>query len=724
MLALLARGLGRRPRVVPRATRSCLSSDSINNHVHVWYIARDLWHHGRLPWRMPVLAHGEAYAYPYGFVNWTTAALVWPLFGNWAVTLWTALGAVGCIVATFIAFPELRRGWWAAAVLANPAILEALLFGQQSFAWGAMLLLFGIAALAARASGVGRGPRRPRAGEPRRDRPADRRAARRCYYLPFAPDRRALLRWYALSCVIALPAVVARVRVARPPPTRAPSGRSSSNFFITLGPRIIIVGLPDRSACGSAAHGSRALAPVGVVLALIAPSRLRDPAERRPAVAARSSHNGADTATLDAYLRSPDFVPGATYRVLRGGDGKLGLYHVLRAGGRLDSEMFPESMAIRELPRRRRLRVAAVRPARRPDHPLRHLRHGAAHERAGDDRRARARSRRRRAPATGRERHRLAGRRGRPGALCPRCVRTVRRVGARPGRVALPPWRPSNGGSTSAIPTSRRCGPCCRPASTRPRWTGSCAPARRRAPAPPRGHGDYVFGVLVLPGDRDNGEVVFQEVDVIANLDVLVTVRKTPRRSHRVRVRRRPRTPRCATTRRPACACTSSSTRSPSGSSRWSTASTTASTSSRTTSSDWPSTEIREQHLEHPPRHPRTSGACSRRRATRRAPCSTTASSSTATSRCSPRHRAALRRRVRQVAARDRRPRPRARPARGRARLPPGAGRERPERSDEAADRRRVGAARSRRSSSACTARTSGTSPSSAGRTATCARGV
>ena len=40
-------------------------------------------------------------------------------------------------------------------------------------------------------------------------------------------------------------------------------------------------------------------------------------------------------------------MPGATYRVLRGGDGKLGLYDVLRAGGRLDSELFPESMAIR-----------------------------------------------------------------------------------------------------------------------------------------------------------------------------------------------------------------------------------------------------------------------------------------------------------------------------------------------------------------------------------------
>ena len=40
--------------------------------------------------------------------------------------------------------------------------------------------------------------------------------------------------------------------------------------------------------------------------------------------------------------------------------------------------------------------------------------------------------------------------------------------------------------------------------------------------------GNYVFGVLAFPAVRADGEVVFQEVDLIANLDVLVTVRKTP----------------------------------------------------------------------------------------------------------------------------------------------------------------------------------------------------
>jgi hypothetical protein len=37
-------------------------------------------------------------------------------------------------------------------------------------------------------------------------------------------------------------------------------------------------------------------------------------------------------------------VPGATYRVLQVNDGRAGMYQVLQAGGRLDSEFFPESI--------------------------------------------------------------------------------------------------------------------------------------------------------------------------------------------------------------------------------------------------------------------------------------------------------------------------------------------------------------------------------------------
>ncbi len=97
--------------------------------------------------------------------------------------------------------------------------------------------------------------------------------------------------------------------------------------------------------CCCSAPDDAALAPLGVGLALIANLGFEIPLNVGQQWSALV-HYGTDTTTLDAYIRSPTFVRGATYRVLRGGDGKLGLYLVLQAGGRLDSEMFPESMAI------------------------------------------------------------------------------------------------------------------------------------------------------------------------------------------------------------------------------------------------------------------------------------------------------------------------------------------------------------------------------------------
>jgi hypothetical protein len=167
------------------------------------------------------------------------------------------------------------------------------------------------------------------------------------YYLPFAPDRRMLLRWYALSCVMTLPAVW--LVLASPTTEQSGAGTQISNFFITFGPRIILVGLPV-VCVWLRRTGIRALAPVGLGLAVIASLSFEIPlnvGQQWSALVHHGAPSSAGMASLDAYLRSPDFVPGATYRIVRGGDGKLGLYDVLRAGGHLDSEMFPESMAIR-----------------------------------------------------------------------------------------------------------------------------------------------------------------------------------------------------------------------------------------------------------------------------------------------------------------------------------------------------------------------------------------
>lgn len=322
--------------------RIVLTSDSMNNYVHVWGIARELWHHGHLPWRMPVLGHGEAYAYPYGFANWTTAAIVWPVLGNWGVTLWTALGAIGCIGATFFAFPELRRGWWAAAVLANPCIIESLLFGQQSFAWGTALLLLGVAAwrrerplAAALLAGLGQATHAPIVV------PIGALLVLAC--LPFVPDRRALLRWYALSLLIALPAVV--LVFVSPGYADATTRDRLVNFIGTLAPRCLIVAMPVIFALARRTR-IRVFAPLALIIALSVNVAFQQ--TLNVDWQWRGLTRTATTVSLDNFLRSKEFVPGATYRVLRSGnDAKLGLYHVLRAGGRLDSEMFPESMAIR-----------------------------------------------------------------------------------------------------------------------------------------------------------------------------------------------------------------------------------------------------------------------------------------------------------------------------------------------------------------------------------------
>ncbi len=50
------------------------------------------------------------------------------------------------------------------------------------------------------------------------------------------------------------------------------------------------------------------------------------------------------THDLDSYVDSPAFRRGAVQRVLSAGDAKYDLYVVVRHGGTLDSELFPEGM--------------------------------------------------------------------------------------------------------------------------------------------------------------------------------------------------------------------------------------------------------------------------------------------------------------------------------------------------------------------------------------------
>jgi hypothetical protein len=331
--------------------RLVVSHDTMINYAHVWYVSKRLWGGHGIPFRMPVLGHGQAFAFPYGVVPWLTAAVARPLAGDWIVTLWLVLGIAGLLAATFLAFPELRRSWAAATVLLNPALVAAALIGQLPFTWGAALLLGAVAAW-----------RRGRPGwaallcalaqvtHPAVVAPIAFGAV--ALRLPFEPPpgRRTLLRWYGLSLLPMIPAAWLVVR--SPVFEDSSTAVKLANFVTTLAPRCLVLVIPialllalhGRSGVGRRPGwtGPAAFFATAALLAVTwRPLLLPE--------ASGSLWREPDRAML-TFLASPAFEPGATYRVLRVPDFKVSLYQLIRAGGRLDSEFFPESIVRRRWP--------------------------------------------------------------------------------------------------------------------------------------------------------------------------------------------------------------------------------------------------------------------------------------------------------------------------------------------------------------------------------------
>src|SRR3954452_24608079 len=112
-----------------------VSHDSLSNYGHVWWVAEQLRSGGGLPFHMPVLGHGEALTFPYGFLPWLVGGVLALALGDWAVTLLIVLGFVPLVATMFWALPEIRHGWWAVAALVNPTLVMAPIIGQLPFLW-------------------------------------------------------------------------------------------------------------------------------------------------------------------------------------------------------------------------------------------------------------------------------------------------------------------------------------------------------------------------------------------------------------------------------------------------------------------------------------------------------------------------------------------------------------------------------------------------------------
>jgi hypothetical protein len=325
--------------------RVFVSHDSVSNYAHVWYVSERLSHAHVLPFRMPVIGHGEAYAFPYAFVPWVSAAILHPLLGDWVVTLWLVVGTVGLIGATFWAFPELLAGWGPAAVLANPALVAAPIIGQLPFVWAAAFLLGAVGCwrrqrrwAAAILAGIGQ------ATHPAVVLPIG--LALVAGWLWWEPDRRGLIRWYAVALLVTLPAALV---VFASPVFQDSSERTIVTAFAeTLGVRMVVFLIP-LLLCLFCALRWRWVAPAAVALMVVANVALL---QQRDVASAWRALRRRPSPTMLTFIRSDAFVRGATYRVLRAGDSKVGMYQLLQHGARLDSEFFPESIDIRSWTRR------------------------------------------------------------------------------------------------------------------------------------------------------------------------------------------------------------------------------------------------------------------------------------------------------------------------------------------------------------------------------------
>ena len=324
-----------------------LGYDSINNYIHVRFIAQSLFHSGAIPLRLPWLENGQALTYPYAFFPWTLGALFYPAFGNYAVTWLMILGAVLLVWVVYKTRLESDR-WLLILFILHPFLLEGLLSFQLAFIWTSLFAylyihavernarwwawLWLVLALSTHLLVIG-----------------SLLVIYDLYVWFFHKERR---RTMLLVGLLSLPVVAPVAWYTLQAPSIAINSRLSLLLDVskTVFIRALLFFSPFLLVKAKGFFSGRPMAvPAAVCLAMLSVVNaipFAAPPIRFSGFGMVGSFGGLVTAAGNPYrdfLASDAFQPGAIYRILEASDQEQGHYFLVEHGAILSHELFSES---------------------------------------------------------------------------------------------------------------------------------------------------------------------------------------------------------------------------------------------------------------------------------------------------------------------------------------------------------------------------------------------
>jgi len=318
-----------------------LADDSMQSYAHVWYISHQLFDHARLPLHMSLLDSGRAVTFPYGFTPYLAGAVLFRPLGDWAVTLMMAVAVLGAVWAAGLVRPILRDPWFVLLFVMNPFFIDAVYSFQFASLWSALFFFLFVWAFERR--------RYPLAAAllwlAVSTHPIVGGAAAGVYGLCLlALDRGKVRPLVLLSIPVAVALVPIFWMMLLTPSIRENSLREVVLSVLDVLSRRGVIILSPFAVMPFVPYIRRFFLPFLAILALLLGVVLVS--VTTPVGYAQGSYYGATHRSSNiyaAFFQSPQFEPGATYRVLEPNEREDGMYRFIRHGAVLSNEFFSES---------------------------------------------------------------------------------------------------------------------------------------------------------------------------------------------------------------------------------------------------------------------------------------------------------------------------------------------------------------------------------------------